>query len=145
MKANQLWKKEVCNARNRAWIWSREEKNKWQVARIYFEFLFLPIATPVLTMKSWAMCLWSCIFFLIQSMCSFQTHSAYPEGSWFNNRSECSSLNDIYFNLFLKESFVIPIRNESLILPRHYIWNLSSRSSAHSDSEESKVQQTKLM
>lgn len=130
----------------------REEQNKGRVLKIYFKllvsanhFLFLPRATPVLSLKLWTICPWSCILFLMQSLFSFQSSSTYPEGCWFNNRSEYSSLNNIYFNLFLKESFVIPIRNESLILPWHYIWNLPKSSQILSNSEESKVQQTRLM
>lgn len=130
----------------------RVEQNQWRVPKMYFRLLvranhfpFLPKATLVLSLKLWTICLWSCIFFLIQSLFSFQYTSTYPEGCWFNNRFKYSSLNDIYFNLFLKESFVIPTRNESLILPWHYIWNLPRSSQILSNSEESKVQLTKLM
>lgn len=133
----------------------REKKNevKEGIPKIYFKlqinlhyFLFMPQVNYVLELNFREMCLWSCIFLWSQSLFSFQSDSLYPEGCWFNDTSECSSLNDIYSKLFLlKERFVIPIRNESLILAWHYIWNLPRSSQISSNSEESKVQQTKLM
>lgn len=150
---NICHRKKVWNPKDKAQILAREGRiEQMKVPKIYLKllananhFLLLPRVTPVLSLKLWTIYLWSCIFFLIQPLFSFKSSSTYPEGCWFNNRSEYSSLNDIYFNLFLKESFVIPIRNESLILSWHYIWNLPRSSQMLSNSQETKVQQTKLM